>query len=89
MYHWMRCCTRHRPSHGKPPKPSKPQRALRRLCGNGRFIVEANDLGAVRLLMDEGVPFVTGPTLNIYNPGTLSVLAAAGLKRWALPVELA
>jgi len=63
-------------------------KTLRRLCGNGRFTVEANDLGAVRLLMDEGVPFVTGPTLNIYNPGTLSVLAKNGLQRWVLPVEL-
>jgi collagenase-like PrtC family protease len=63
-------------------------KTLRRLCGNGGFDVEANDLGAVRLLMDAGVPFVTGPTLNIYNPGTLSVLAGAGLKRWVLPVEL-
>jgi collagenase-like PrtC family protease len=63
-------------------------KTLRRLCANGRFTVEANDLGAVRLLMDAGVPFVTGPTLNIYNPGTLSVLAQAGLKRWVLPVEL-
>ncbi len=63
-------------------------KTLRRLCGNGRFMVEANDLGAVRLLQDEGVPFVTGPTLNIYNPSTLAVLAASGLQRWVLPVEL-
>ncbi len=63
-------------------------KTLRRLCGNGRFAVEANDLGAVRLLMDAGLPFVTGPTLNIYNPGTLAVLARGGLQRWVLPVEL-
>ena len=43
--------------------------------GNGSFTVEANDLGAVRLLMDAGVPFVTGPTVNIYNTATLSLLA--------------
>lgn len=63
-------------------------KTLRRVCGNGRFTVEANDLGAVRLLMDAGVGFVTGPTLNIYNPGTLALLARCGLRRWVLPVEL-
>lgn len=63
-------------------------KTLRRLCGNGRFSLEANDLGAVKLLADQGVPFVTGPTLNIYNPRTLGVLAESGLRRWVLPVEL-
>lgn len=63
-------------------------KVLRRLCRNGRFPIEANDLGAVRVLMDAGIPFVTGPTLNIYNPATLAVLARAGLRRWVLPVEL-
>ena len=61
---------------------------LRRLCHNGRFTVEANDLGAVRLLMNAGVSFVTGPTLNIYNPRTLDLLARKGLRRWVPPVEL-
>ena len=63
-------------------------KTLRRLCGNGQFMVEANDLGAVRLLVDAGVSFVTGPTLNIYNPRTLGLLARNGLRRWVLPVEL-
>ena len=63
-------------------------KTLRRLCSNGRYMVEANDLGAVRLLMDAGVSFVTGPTLNIYNPQTLGLLARHGLRRWVLPVEL-
>jgi len=61
---------------------------LRRICGNGRFTVEANDLGAVQLLSSQGVPFVTGPTVNIYNPRTLALLARKGLRRWVLPVEL-
>jgi collagenase-like PrtC family protease len=59
---------------------------LRRICGDGRFMVEANDLGAVNLL--EGRPFVTGPSVNVYNQRTLARLAALGLKRWVLPVEL-
>jgi predicted lipid carrier protein YhbT len=50
-------------------------KTLRRLCGNGRFLVEANDLGAVRLLLEADVPFVAGPLLNVYNPRTLAVLA--------------
>jgi len=61
---------------------------LRRICGNGRFTVEANDLGAVQLLIGQGTPFVTGPTVNIYNPHTLALLARKGLRRWVLPVEL-
>ena len=63
-------------------------KALRRLRANGRFTLEANDLGAVRLLIDAGASFVTGPTLNIYNPQTLRLLARNGLRRWVLPVEL-
>ncbi|KAA3622017.1 MAG: U32 family peptidase [Proteobacteria bacterium] len=62
--------------------------AARRVCENGQFMVEANDMSAVRMLCDRGLPFVTGPSINIYNPRTLSVLAACGLKRWVLPVEL-
>jgi O2-independent ubiquinone biosynthesis protein UbiV len=61
---------------------------LKRICSNGRFMVEANDLGAVQLLSRQGVPFVTGPTVNIYNPRTLALLAGKGLRRWVLPVEL-
>jgi collagenase-like PrtC family protease len=34
------------------------------------------------------VPFVTGPSVNIYNPRTLARLAAMGLRRWVMPVEL-
>jgi collagenase-like PrtC family protease len=60
---------------------------LRRICANGRFAVEANDMGAVELLAGK-VPFVTGPTVNVYNPRTLKVLAGLGLKRWVLPLEL-
>ena len=61
---------------------------LRRLCRNGRFMVEANDMAAVSILAAAGVPFVGGPTLNIYNARTLEVLAAQGMRRWVLPFEL-
>ena len=62
--------------------------ALKRLCDNGRFLVEANDLAAVQLLSAAGRPFCTGPSVNIYNARSLALLAGLGLKRWVLPVEL-
>lgn len=63
-------------------------KALRRIVGNGRFLVEANEWGAVRLLSEAGMPFVAGPTLNVYNPETLGVLAVVGAQRWLPPVEM-
>jgi O2-independent ubiquinone biosynthesis protein UbiV len=60
--------------------------ALKTLCSNIEFIIEANDMSAVQLL--KGRPFITGPSVNIYNPYSLNVLARHGLKRWVLPVEL-
>jgi collagenase-like PrtC family protease len=61
---------------------------LRRIVSDGRFLVEANEWSAVRLLADAGVPFVAGPTLNVYNPETLDVLAGLGAQRWLPPVEM-
>ncbi|MCW5619553.1 MAG: U32 family peptidase [Burkholderiales bacterium] len=63
-------------------------RALRALVRNGRFGVEANDMGAVRLLAGHA-HFVAGPHINLYNPQALRVLAALGMKRWVPPLELA
>ncbi|RMG35740.1 MAG: U32 family peptidase, partial [Gammaproteobacteria bacterium] len=60
---------------------------LRRLCGNGRFMVEANDMAAVQLLAGK-TPFVAGPFVNIYNGATLRKLAGLGMHRWVMPVEL-
>lgn len=62
-------------------------KTLRRLCDNGRFMIEANDMAAVHLLAGN-TAFVTGPTVNIYNPQTLAFLSRLGMKRWVLPVEL-
>lgn len=61
---------------------------LRRITGNGRYTVEANDYGAVRLLAKAETPFVAGPTLNVYNPDTLALLAGLGAVRWVPPVEM-
>jgi len=63
-------------------------KTLRRICNNGRFKVEANDMAAVQLLSAAGLAFVTGPTVNIYNSRSLKLLAATGLYRWVMPLEL-
>ncbi len=63
-------------------------KTLRRLCDNGEFLVEANDMAAVYRLSRAGQPFVAGPTLNLYHPDALAVLARAGARRWVVPVEL-
>lgn len=62
--------------------------ALKRLCANESFMVEANDVAAIQLLATAGKTFVTGPSVNIYNGHSLQLLADKGLKRWVLPVEL-
>ena len=59
---------------------------MHRICENGKFMVEANDMGAMHLL--GGQPFATGPSVNIYNQHTLAKLAKLGLRRWTYPVEL-
>lgn len=61
-------------------------RSLRRLVADGRFQIEANDMGAVHVA--DGKPFVAGPHLNIYNAHTLAFFASLGACRWVPPVEL-
>jgi collagenase-like PrtC family protease len=62
-------------------------KTLRKIAANGKFRVEANDMGAVRLLAGK-VPFIAGATLNIYSPQTLNLLADLGATRWVMPVEM-
>lgn len=61
---------------------------VKRLCHNGDFLVEASDMGAVQLMAEQSLPFVGGPSLNIYNAQTLKLLHKQGLMRWVMPVEL-
>ncbi len=61
-------------------------KTLRRIAANGRFLVEANDMGAVSLMA--GAPFVASPHLNVFNPHTLAILAACGAARWVAPLEM-
>ncbi len=62
--------------------------ALRRLCRESPFLIEANDIAAVQILSEFGKPFVTGPSVNIYNSRSLQKLSEKGLRRWTMPVEL-
>lgn len=59
---------------------------LRNVAANGRYGVEANDMGAVRCL--NGASFVAGPFLNIYNPPVLHLLHGQGARRWVMPLEM-
>lgn len=61
---------------------------VKQLCNNGELLVEANEMGAVQLMADQKLPFVAGPSLNIYNAYTLKQLHNQGLIRWVMPVEL-
>ena len=61
---------------------------MRKLIADGRFKVEANEWGAVRLLAEATLSFVAGSTLNAYNPDTLAMLAEMGATRWVPPVEM-
>ncbi len=63
-------------------------RSLKKICENGVFSVEANDMAAVHMLEGKRVPFVGGPTLNLYNQHSIEVLAGSGMYRWVMPVEL-
>jgi len=60
---------------------------MRTIAENGRFEVEANDMAAVNML-EGAIPFVVGPHINVYNSGTLALMARAGAKRWVMPMEL-
>lgn len=62
-------------------------RTLRRLAANGRFMIEANDMGAVHVL-GGNAPFVAGPHLNLYSAEALHVIAGLGAVRWVPPFEL-
>ena len=63
-------------------------KAMRRLMAEAGGLVEANDLGAVKMAQDEKLPFVAGPHLNIYNEHTLAFFAAQGARRWLPPLEV-
>jgi len=64
-------------------------KTLRRIIENRNFRIEANDMGAVRLLAAAARrDWIAGATLNIYNPATLNLMSAEGANRWAAPPEM-
>lgn len=60
---------------------------VRKVALNGRYRVEANDMGAVRLLAGTA-GWVAGPHLNVYNPQSLGLLMEMGATRWVAPIEV-
>lgn len=60
---------------------------LRKIAANGRYLVEANDFGAVHN-MAPGASFVAGPHLNLYNGPALAMMAELGATRWVMPLEM-
>ncbi|WP_246481062.1 U32 family peptidase [Motiliproteus sediminis] len=63
-------------------------KTLRRLCDNGDLWLEANDMGAVQMLSERKLPFVSGSAINVYNARSLQALYRRGMRRWVMPVEL-
>ncbi len=61
-------------------------KALRRLA-SADFVVEANEMGAVRLCAEAKKSFVAGPSLNVFGPESLRLLHDMGATRWVLPPE--
>lgn len=61
---------------------------LRKFVEQDTFKVEANDMGAAKLLHDRGLPFIAGQTLNIYNEQTLAFMQGLGAMRWVSSVEM-
>ena len=64
---------------------------MHKITGNGEFLVEANDMGAVsRLARAPAGPqaFVAGPHLNLYNAHSLQWMAQLGATRWVMPLEM-
>lgn len=59
---------------------------LQKICDNGDFKVEANDMAAVHLINSR--PFVAGPHLNVYNVSSLELMQETGAVRWVMPLEL-
>lgn len=62
-------------------------KVLRRITDQSRFRVEANDMGAARLLSGR-TGWIAGPTLNVFNHQTLGLLMDLGATRFVAPPEM-
>src|SRR3989344_4820357 len=64
---------------------------LQKITGNGEFLVEPNDGGAVSCLARAPAgpqAFVAGSHLNLYNAHSLQWMAQQGATRWVMPLEM-
>ncbi|KPA52985.1 protease [Photobacterium leiognathi subsp. mandapamensis] len=61
---------------------------MKKYVDNGDFIIEANDVSAIKLASQTKIPFVVGPAVNCYNAQTLNLFLKQGMTRWCMPVEL-
>ncbi len=61
---------------------------LKKYIDNGDFSIEANDVSAIQMAHEKGIPFVVGPAVNTYNAYTLQIFLKQGMTRWCMPVEL-
>ena len=61
---------------------------LRSICEKSTVKIEANDISAVQILSEKKIPFICGPSTNIYNARTLALMQKKGAVRWVMPVEL-
>ncbi|MCD8513409.1 MAG: U32 family peptidase [Nitrincola sp.] len=52
------------------------------------WLLEVNDQSALQCAIDADIPFISGPSLNIYNIRSLNILISLGLKQWCYPLEL-
>jgi collagenase-like PrtC family protease len=63
-------------------------KVMQKYIDNGEFIIEANDVSAIQLAHQKGIPFAVGPAVNTYNANTLKLFLSQGMTRWCMPVEL-
>ncbi|CAH0534321.1 hypothetical protein VST7929_02244 [Vibrio stylophorae] len=61
---------------------------MQQLVDNGQFAIEANDVGAIQMAHEAGIPFIVGPAINCYNAEVLKLFLSQGMTRWCMPVEL-
>lgn len=64
-------------------------KTLRRIAESGQsgaFRIEANDVGAARLL--RGQNWIAGSHLNLYNTPSIALMHSLGATRWVPPVEM-
>ncbi|MDR2008592.1 MAG: U32 family peptidase [Alphaproteobacteria bacterium] len=52
----------------------------------GKTLIEVNDVGLLGLL--RGKPYIVGPTVNVYNEGTVKALEEQGAVRFCFPYEI-